>query len=81
MDKFDGGITVSISAFQEVDPGSTPSDRNPPLNTIVFYSIQINDEIFRAETTIITLRREKILNMKYIIFKNEKTDFQTKDRH
>ena len=27
--KCDGGITVSIAAFQAVDPGSTPGHRNP----------------------------------------------------
>ena len=30
--KCDGGITVSIAAFQAVDPGSTPGHRNQLLN-------------------------------------------------
>ena len=62
--KCDGGITVSIAAFQAVDPGSTPGHRNPLLNKCVLYSIQINGEICRAKTTIMTLSREKILDMK-----------------
>ena len=55
---------VSIAVFQVVDPGSTPGHRNPLLNKCVLYSIQINGEICRAKITIMTLSREKILDMK-----------------
>ena len=34
--EYDGGITVSMAAFQDVDPGSAPGHRNPLLNKCVF---------------------------------------------
>ena len=67
-----------MAAFQDVDPGSAPGHRNPLLNKCVFYSIQINGEICRAKITIMTLSKEKILDMKYIIFNNEKDGFSNK---
>ena len=44
--KCDGGITVSIAAFQAVDPGSTPVHRNPFFAQIsISIQLQLEDQI------------------------------------